>query len=221
MICWMQEYYDRRAKEYEAVYHRDDPVRQKELAEMETAIGKAFAGRRVLEVACGTGYWTERAAKTAAHITAVDAAPKTLEIARAKNLPEDKIEFQLGDAYCLDAIRGHFNAGLAMFWFSHVPKARIGEFLREFHATLEKGSTVFMAENMLQEGVGGEFVRKPGIEDTFKRRTLVDGSVHEVLKNYYDRSELETLLSPFATDLRIEMGTCFYRVRYTTTIKQP
>lgn len=76
-----------------------------------------------------------------------------------------------------------------------------------------------MAENMLQEGVGGELIRKPGIEDTFKRRTLTDGSVHEVLKNYYDRSELEVLFSPFATDLKVEMGTCFYRVRYTTTIK--
>ncbi len=214
----MQEYYDRRAREYEAVYHRDDPIRQRELAEMETAIQKVMRGKRVLEVACGTGYWTERAVKTAEHITAIDAAPETLEIARAKKLPPDRVDFRLGDAYLLDGT-GTFDAGLAMFWFSHVPKARIEEFLRGFHAACEKGSTVFMAENMLQEGVGGDLIRKPGIEDTFKRRTLEDGSVHEVLKNYYDRSELEALLSPFATDLRVEMGRCFYRVRYTTTIR--
>lgn len=214
----MQEYYNRRAREYEAVYHRDDPIRQRELAEMETAIQKVMRGKRVLEVACGTGYWTERAVKTAEHITAIDAAPETLEIARAKKLPSDKVDFHLGDAYRLDGT-GTFDAGLAMFWLSHVPKARIDEFLRGFHVVLEKGSTVFMAENMLQAGIGGELIRKPGIEDTFKRRTLADGSVHEVLKNYYDRSELEALLSPFSTDLRVEMGTCFYRVRYTTTIR--
>lgn len=211
----MQEYYNRRAREYEAVYHRDDPIRQRELAEMETAIQKAMRGKRVLEVACGTGYWTERAAKTAEHITAIDAAPETLEIARAKKLPSDRVDFRLGDAFRLD-VTGSFDAGLAMFWFSHVPKARIEEFLRGFHAVLGQGSTVFMAENMLQEGVGGELIRKPGIEDTFKRRTLADGSVHEVLKNYYDRSELEALLSLFAMDLRVEMGTCFYRVQYKT-----
>lgn len=215
----MDQYYDQRAKEYEAVYRRDDPIRQKELIEMELAVGEAMRGRRVLEIACGTGYWTERAVKTATHITAVEAAPKTLEIARAKMLPQDKVNFQLGDAYKLDAIGSGFDAGLEMFWFSHVPKARIEEFLWGFHAALEKGSTVFMAENMLQEGIGGELIRKPGIEDTFKRRTLADGSVHEVLKNYYDRSELEALFSPFATDLRIDIGTCFYRVRYTTTIR--
>lgn len=214
----MQEYYNRRAREYEAVYRRDDPIRQGELVEMETAIQNAMHGKRVLEVACGTGYWTERAVKTAEHITAIDAAPETLEIARAKKLPSDKVDFSLGDAYRLDGT-GTFDAGFAMFWFSHVPKARIEEFLQGFHVTLEKGSTVFMAENMLQEGVGGELIRKQGIEDTFKRRTLADGSVHEVLKNYYDRSELEALLSPFATDLRVEMGTCFWRVRYTTTIR--
>lgn len=185
---------------------------------METAIQDAMRGKRVLEVACGTGYWTERAVKTAGHITAIDAAPETLEIARAKKLPSDRVDFRLGDAYLLDGT-GTFDAGLAMFWFSHVPKARIEEFLHGLHAVLEKGSTVFMAENMLQKGIGGDFIRKPGIVDTFKQRTLADGSVYEVLKNYYDRSELEALLSPFATDLRVEMGTCFYRVRYTTTIR--
>ena len=217
MICRMQEYYDRRAKEYESVYHRDDPVRQGEIREMGIAVEDAMRGRRVLEVACGTGYWTQHAVKTAEHITAVDAAPETLEIARSKHLPRDKVNFQLGDAYKLDAIGERFNAGLAMFWFSHVPKARIGEFLHGLHAALEKGSIVFMVENMLQEGVGGELIRKPGIEDTFKRRTLADGSVHDILKNYYDRSELEALLSPLVTDLQIEMGTCFYRVQYKTT----
>lgn len=211
----MKEYYNQRAKQYEEVYHRDDPIRQKELLEMGVAVEDAMRGKCVLEVACGTGYWTERVAKTAAHITAVDAAPKTLAIARTKNLPRDKVEFQLGDAYRLNAVES-FDAGLAMFWFSHVPKARIAEFLRGFHAALEKGSTVFMAENMLQEGIGGDLIRKPGIEDTFKRRMLADGSVHEVLKNYYDRSELEALLTPFATDLRIDMGTCFYRMQYVT-----
>jgi SAM-dependent methyltransferase len=210
----MKDYYNKRASEYEAVYHRDDPVRQRELADMGAAIEEAMRGKRVLEVACGTGYWTERVAKTATHITAVDAAPKTIEIARAKNLPQDRVDFQLGNAYYLNAIDRRFDAGIAMFWFSHVPRSRVQEFLSGFHAALGQGSIVFMAENMLQEGVGGELIRKSGIEDTFKRRSLADGSIHEVLKNYYDQSELEALFSPFATDLQIEMETCFYRVQY-------
>ncbi len=216
----MKEYYDRRAKEYEAVYHRDDPVRQQELAEITSAIEEAMRGRRVLEIACGTGYWTQRAAKTAAHITSIDAAPEMLEMARSKNLPLDKVDFHLGDAYKLDILGRNFDAGLAMFWFSHVPKARLQEFLTGFHAALEPKSTIFLAENMLQEGVGGELIRKPGIEDTFKRRTLADGSVHDILKNYYNRSELEAIFSPFATNLRIEMGACFYRVQYSSSLRQ-
>ncbi|MDO8648689.1 MAG: methyltransferase domain-containing protein [Candidatus Peregrinibacteria bacterium] len=210
----MKDYYNKRASEYEAVYHRDDPVRQRELAHMAATLEKAMYGKRVLEIACGTGYWTEKAAMTAEHIIGVDAASEALEIARSKNLSSGKVDFHLGDAYKLDAIENGFNAGLAMFWFSHVPRARIGEFLRGFHTALEKGSIVFMAENMLQEGIGGELIRKPGIEDTFKRRMLADGSVHEVLKNYYDQSELEAIFSPLVTDLRIEMETCFYRVQY-------
>lgn len=221
IIRRMQEYYNQRAREYEAVYHRDDPVRQKELTEIGDTIEEAMRGRRVLEVACGTGYWTHYAAKNAEHITAVDAAPEMLEIARSKNLPQEKVDFQLGDAYGLDRIDGHFDAGLTMFWLSHVPRARLQEFLRGFHAKVDQGSIIFLAENMLQEDVGGELIRKPDIEDTFKRRTLADGSVHDILKNYYDRSELEAIFSPFTHNLRIEMGTCFYWVQYTTSTRLP
>lgn len=217
----MKGYYSRRAAEYEAIYRRNDPVRQRELAQMGAALEEAVRGKRVLEVACGTGFWTEQAAKTALYITAVDAAPETLAIARSKNLAPDKVDFRVGDAYALDAIGGSFTAGLAMFWISHVPRSRMEEFLRGFHSTLQEGSKVFLADNILQEGVGGTLIRKPGIEDTFKRRTLKDGSVHDVLKNYYDRPELEALLLPFATNVHIEIGTCFYWVSFTASRRLP
>lgn len=212
----MEQYYDRRASEYEAVYRRDDPVRQKELGDMEVAVKEAMRGKRVLEIACGTGYWTERVVETAGHVVGIDAAPATLEIAQSKNLPQDKVDFRLGDAYDKKTFSGDFDAGLAMFWFSHVPRQQIPKFLTELHGALKGGSTVFLAENMLQEGIGGELIHKPGMNDTFKRRKLADGSTHDILKNYYTHAELEAILSPFATDLQINMGVCFYRARYIT-----
>ena len=58
----MQNYYNRRAAEYEQIYRRDDPARQAELSSLTLAMQQTLAGRRVLELACGTGFWTERAA---------------------------------------------------------------------------------------------------------------------------------------------------------------
>ena len=76
-----------------------------------------------------------------------------------------------------------------------------------------------LADNVFVEGVGGVLVRKPGLQDTFKVRTLSDGTSHEILKNYYVEAELREMLVPFATDVRITMGNCFWRVEYRTARK--
>ena len=209
----MEEYYNRRAKEYEEIYFRNDPGRQAEINEIKGELRKLFFDRRVLEVACGTGFWTAVVSEVAERVVGVDAAIEALEIARRKGLPHTTLV--KGDAYDLPAVPGSFDAGLANLWFSHVPKARLGEFLDGFHARLEPESTVFMADNVFVEGVGGELAAKPGCEDTFKKRTLADGSAHEVLKNYYSRRQLEEILAPHARRLKVTCGKCFWRVSYT------
>ena len=50
------EYYRRRAGEYEEIYEWRDPHRQEEQELIGDAIIESMRGRRVLEVACGTGY---------------------------------------------------------------------------------------------------------------------------------------------------------------------
>src|SRR4030095_4307148 len=174
----LAEYYDRRAREYERICFRDDPVRQGEQETIATAMRHLFRDRRVLEVACGTGFWTEKISSVVQYLCAIDVSPEMLAIARSKALPADKVEFHQGDAYALDSLPELFDAGLANFWFLPLPKSRIDEFLAEFHTRLVPGAVVFMADNVYSPGIGGELVERPGVADTFKMRTLSDGSRH-------------------------------------------
>ena len=214
----LPEYYSRRAPEYERMWYRDEPLRQGEQAAIAAALARLFTDRRVLEIACGTAYWTQFVAATAEWIYALDAAPPMLALARAKELPTGKVEFHAGDAYALAAVPGNFNAGLANFLFSHIPQARLQGFLDGFHRRLGCGAVVFMADNVFVPGLGGELVIRPGCEDTFKRRQLADGSQHEVLKNYYDDAQLRQILAPHATELHIHVGQCFWWVSYTVAV---
>ena len=207
-------YYSRRAPEYDQMWRRDDPLRQREQSAIAAALKECFRKRRVLEVACGTGFWTSFMAEVADHICAIDASPEMLAIARGKSLPAQRVEFCLGDAYRLEKVFGDFNAGLANFWFSHIPKARISEFLAGFHRRVGAGAVVFMADNTYIAGVGGELVSRPGATDTFKLRELADGSKHQVLKNYYDAGQLHDLFGPMASSLEVQVGKCFWWVRY-------
>ena len=84
-------YYSRRASEYEAIY--DKTERQTDLQILQRQIKEYFSGVNVLEVACGTGYWTKFIAENANSVLAIDFSEEVLEIAKAKNLSA-KIKFQ-------------------------------------------------------------------------------------------------------------------------------
>jgi ubiquinone/menaquinone biosynthesis C-methylase UbiE len=211
----LKRYYAGHADEYEKIYYRDHTMRQLELAELAVTVRGLFRGRRILEVACGTGYWTQIAADVAAGIVATDAANEMLVLARQKNLPPEKVELKIADAYSLGDIAGEFDAGMACFWFSHVPKSRREEFLQEFHAKLDRGAVVFMVDNMYARGYGGELIRHADAEDTFKRRTISDGSSHEILKNYFSAAELEALFSPLVSNFFVHTARFYWWLTYT------
>ena len=78
----LETYYARRAAEYEKIYHK--PERQSDLARLRTDLPSLFDGERVLELACGTGYWTPLIAARAEAVVAVDYNEETLQLARTK-----------------------------------------------------------------------------------------------------------------------------------------
>src|SRR5947207_15837575 len=117
------DYYAGRAPEFERVYEK--PERQEQLRELEELVRATLAGRRVLEVACGTGYWTAVAVATAAHVTAFDVNESVLALARAKNLDPRRVTFLAGDAYDAPRCAGPFDAALVAFLLSHIPRPRV------------------------------------------------------------------------------------------------
>ena len=174
----------------------------------------------MLEVACGTGFWTACAAQVARGVTATDASLAMLAEARTKGLPRS-VTLAAADAYALGTVQGEFDAALAMFWLSHVPKARLREFLDGLRERLLPGAIVYLADNVYVPGLGGELLPPDASGDTFKLRRLADGSRHRVLKNYFEEGELRDLLSPFAGNLALRMASHFWSARFTSRARAP
>lgn len=192
----MQRYYAQRAAEYERVY--DKPERQRDIAALKAWLPRQFEGQRVLELACGTGYWTPHAAQHAAAWLATDINDEVLAIARDKSLPHDRIRFSRDDAY--DPVSpGHFDAAFAAFWWSHVPLQRAGDWIDRLHARLGAGSHVVLLDNRYVAGSNQPITRTDEHANTYQRRQLADGSRHEVLKNFPTAQSLRDLLGPRAT----------------------
>jgi SAM-dependent methyltransferase len=178
----LQSYYRRRAGEYEAIYAK--PERQDDLARLRRLIPERLAGRRVLEIACGTGYWTHQVAPVAREVVATDAVDEPMQIARGKHYPPDRVRFVQQDAYALGAELGRFDAALAVFWWSHVPKRRMAEFLASLHARLEPGALVLFMDNLYVEGSSTPIAERDADGNTYQLRRLADGSESLVLKNF-------------------------------------
>jgi ubiquinone/menaquinone biosynthesis C-methylase UbiE len=211
----MVKYYRDRAKEYEDVYEWRDPDRQEEQDYMESELLKAFTNRRVLDIGSGTGYWTQRISRTAKRIVGIDINESVLEIARSKDYgcPTEHIVM---DAFNM-RFEEKFSGALATFLLSHVIKQEIPDWLRHVHNFLEPGARVFFADNIYIEGVGGKLQTKPNDPNTYKLRTLNDGTQHLIVKNYFTTHELLNIFSDYNPSLGVKnvfMGKCFWWINY-------
>jgi ubiquinone/menaquinone biosynthesis C-methylase UbiE len=206
-------YYAQRAGEYERVYQK--PERQAELQKLKDYIEKTFAGLDVLEVACGTGYWTEVLARSAASVVATDITEEVLAIARSKNLGP-QVTLQKEDAYALPYFSRRFNAGLSAFWWSHIPRARLHAFLGVFHQALAPGARVVFMDNLYAEGSSTPTSRTDEHGDSYQTRTLDDGSTHEVLKNFWTQADLFAAVEGLATGVQIEFWRYYWILSYRT-----
>jgi ubiquinone/menaquinone biosynthesis C-methylase UbiE len=189
-------YYRRRAGEYEAIYAK--PERQADLAVLRKEVPQRLAGRRVLEIACGTGYWTTLVAPLAASIVATDMAEEPMAIGRSKAYPPDRVRFATADAYDLPDALGRFDGALAMFWWSHIPLEQIGRFLTSLHRRLESGARVVLFDNLYIDGSSTPIAERDAAGNTYQLRPLADGSENRVLKNFPSENELRAALAPHA-----------------------
>jgi demethylmenaquinone methyltransferase/2-methoxy-6-polyprenyl-1,4-benzoquinol methylase len=205
-------YYADRAKEYERIYHK--PERQDDLRKLRSFVGGAFDGMQVFEVACGTGYWTEIVARSAASVVVTDINEEVLAIARSKPVDTSKTTFRREDAYNLPLFSQRFAGGLAVFWWSHIPKARLRNFLRGFHQVLSPGASVVFIDNCYVEGSSTPVSRTDEHGDTYQIRRLDDGSTHEVLKNFPTESELHAAVEGLADDVRVEFLQYYWILSY-------
>lgn len=206
----LAEYYRKRAAEYDAFYA--DPPRQADLATLRDWLAVAARGRRILEVAAGTGYWTSVAAPAAAAITATDINAETLAIAARRQLGE-RVTLLPADAWALPVLQGSFDVGMAHLWWSHVLKQEQAKFLVLFASNLEPGATLLMIDENLAANVGAPVSRRDAEGNTWQKRWLDSGETFEIVKNYFDAGELEASVSKACDEIQIMQLRHFWALK--------
>lgn len=194
-------YYPRRAPEYEEIYTR--PERQEDLAVLRAKIPELLAGRHVLEIACGTGWWTLAIAPAAASVLATDASLEMLAEARAKTWPPGRVSFRQLDAYDPGPAGRDRDALFAGFFWSHVPRESLPRFLESLRRALIPGARFVFVDNRYVPGSSTPVSREDSQGNTYQERALRDGTTYEVLKNFPPAEELRQALAVAGREVEV------------------
>jgi SAM-dependent methyltransferase len=153
---------------------------------------------RVLELACGTGLWTEALVDVADTIVAVDAAPEAVAIARDRVRPAN-VTFEVADVFSWDP-GTRFDVIFFSAWLSHVPASRFGQFWQLLGSLLAPSGRVLFIDEHVDERGKEDYIA--GRDDIVERR-LRDGSTFRVIKNFVDPADLKLRLRRLGWDSAI------------------
>jgi 2-polyprenyl-3-methyl-5-hydroxy-6-metoxy-1,4-benzoquinol methylase len=199
-------YYRQRANEYEKVYSK--PERQSELLFIEQNLQDIFRNKSVIEIACGTGYWTEKISKSAASIVASDINESVIEIAKSKHYSPASVNFQIADLFQFNETNKYESLFGGFIW-SHINLPDLNRFIKCTNRLVESGGMVVFIDNNYVEGSSQPITETDDIGNTFQMRTLEDGTTHRVLKNFPKEEQIQQALGTVASEINF-VGMQYY-----------
>jgi SAM-dependent methyltransferase len=126
--------------------------RANDLAEVRERIAALVRGHTVLELACGTGYWTEVIAATADKVLATDLLDEMIVGAQQRSLPEGKVAFRRVDGLDLPDDLGTFSCVFIGFWWSHLKRDEQDALLAQLRARLGRDVVLILLDEAYVEG---------------------------------------------------------------------
>jgi demethylmenaquinone methyltransferase/2-methoxy-6-polyprenyl-1,4-benzoquinol methylase len=188
-------YYRRRASEYDATAYGDlDAARLR----IDRLVAALEPSGEVLEIACGTGMWTAALAAKADSVTALDAAPETVAIARDR-VRATNVSFEVADVFAWPTT-ARFDTIFFSAWLSHVPTQRFDEFWRILRALLTDGGRVLFVDEPADIRDKENYIA--GRDEIVERR-LQDGSTHRIVKNFIEPDQLTQRLRSLGWTCRL------------------
>lgn len=152
---------------------------------------------RVLELACGPGTWTSQLLRYASDVTAVDASPEMIAIAKAR-VGEKRVRFIQADLFTWHPDR-LYDVVFIGFWLSHVPDGRFESFWSMVADCLKPQGRVFFADDAYR--TPAELVEGPSSSTI--RREIPDGTAYRLVKVPHQPEDLERRLRQLGWDIKV------------------
>jgi demethylmenaquinone methyltransferase/2-methoxy-6-polyprenyl-1,4-benzoquinol methylase len=208
-------YYNQRAKEYENIYAK--PERQNDLADATMILQEIFLQKNIIEMGCGTGYWTQKIAKTANRIYATDINDTVIDIAQHKEYPTNTVSFGVADFLNYEPLKTYEGLFGGFIW-SHIPLQDLPPFIAAANRCVTPGGTVVFMDNNFVAGSNLPITHTDEMGNTFQTRQLADGSQHLVRKNFPSKDFILEQLQAVAEEIVFHKLEYYWIVMYRTVV---
>ena len=212
ILAEMAQYYRDRAPEYDEWFARqgrydggDDANAAwfADVAEAYAAFDALHFSGDVLELAPGTGIWTERLLRTVDSLTAIDIAPEMIAQNEAR-VGAGRVRYLLADLFAWQPDR-QYDGVCFCFWISHVPEEQLDPFLGTVAAALKPGGKLFFIDShpRIKPVRPSATQVPPEVGSQVLTRTLNDGRAYRIVKNFLEPQALEARCAAAGLDVQV------------------
>ncbi len=194
----INEYYSGRAKEYEELYKYggtpasiSDPEAYKSEAKIISKLLNKFIKGKIVDIACGTGYWLPYYAPNCQEITLIDQSQKMLNECKKKIEGlgiNKKCKLICDDFFNCGFEEKKFDMGLIGFFLSHCNDEQEKLFFDKMKKMLKIDGEMWFLDSAWNEE-RSKVRDKLGIQE----RELNDGRRFNIYKKYYDKTDVQLL----------------------------
>jgi demethylmenaquinone methyltransferase/2-methoxy-6-polyprenyl-1,4-benzoquinol methylase len=233
-------YYQARAQEYDEWFYRQGrydygPEHTKqwetEAEIVRQALAEVHLTGQVLDMAAGTGIWTQELIKTADHVTALDSSEEMLELNR-RRVQSDKVTYVLTDLFYWQPVMAYDGVFMG-FWLSHIPSALLYDFIGTIAGALKPGGKLFFADSLaeptatakdmvasLVENLASRETPSNAAESNFSTitRRLNDGREFQIVKVFYWPADLTERFRSYDIHLNVKQTDNFFLYGWGTKL---
>jgi ubiquinone/menaquinone biosynthesis C-methylase UbiE len=185
-------YYRKMAQEYDETTGQTEEL-QWAFARARELLQQLAPVEQMLELACGTGTWTSALLPLGRELTAIDASPEMLALARQK-VGNALIQFQQADLFQWQP-RQQYDLVFFANWLSHVPPQRLDAFLGTVARAVRPGGSLAIVDHYAPMPEDREISVRDEEEGTiYANRSLRNGQTFLIVKVFYDLQSIEDLL---------------------------
>lgn len=186
------EYYRARAREYDEWFYRQGRYDRgeelnarwfHEVDVLKNALHQLGKVNKILELASGTGIWTQELLSIGNQITAIDASQEVIEINRHK-LNAPNIEYRQINLFTWKP-DAEYDLVFFSFWLSHIPPESIDIFLEKVYKSARVGGQVFIIDSRFEPTSTAKNHTLKHNGDIYMSRKLNNGQEYQIVKVFY------------------------------------